>query len=226
MTEKLDFIKLMLDCEVLKFGSFITKSGRTSPYFINTGNFNSGYSIQKLSSFYANIIYNNYKDATVLFGPAYKGISLVVGTSICLQNQYNKNINYCFNRKESKDHGEGGSLVGYKLKKNDRVVILEDVITAGTSINETVPILYKECKDIKIEGLIVAVDRMEKSQSGNNTLLELSQKYNLKISSIVNIEEIIELLYNNKINNTIYIDDDKKNSILEYLKKYSSLSIN
>jgi len=225
MNNKLEFIELMLECEVLKFGSFITKSGRISPYFINTGNFNTGYSINKLASFYSNIINSNFPNATVLFGPAYKGISLVVASSMNLYSQYKKNINYCYNRKEVKDHGEGGNIVGYKLKDNDRIVILEDVITAGTSINETVPLLYKECKNIKIEGLIVAVDRMEKSQEGNNSLLELSQKYNLKITSIINIKEIIDLLHNKKINNTIYIDDEKKALIIDYLNKYSSLNI-
>jgi orotate phosphoribosyltransferase len=222
---KLDFIKLMLDCNVLKFGSFITKSKRTSPYFINTGNFKDGKSIYKLSRFYANLVYNNFQDSSVLFGPAYKGISLVIATALTLYKEYSLNYAFCYNRKELKDHGEGGNLIGHQLVKGEKVVILEDVITAGTSVNETIPLLYKSCEEIKISGLIVSVDRMEKSNDNNNALEEISKTYNLKVVSIVNILEIVELLFNKEINGKVYIDEQKKEDIYEYLNKYSYIKI-
>lgn len=221
MINKLDFIKLMIDSLVLKFGDFVTKSGRNSPYFINAGNFKNGEQISKLASFYAELIAKNFRDCNVLFGPAYKGISLAVATSMALYKEHKLTFNFCYNRKEAKDHGEGGSIIGHKLETNDRVVIIEDVTTAGTSIYETVPLLYGACKDIKIEGLVIAVDRMEQGINGTNAVNELKEKFGLKVFSIINVKEIIELLYNKPLNGTVYINEIQKSKIDEYLAKYS-----
>lgn len=221
MLNKLDFLKLMLESDVLKFGDFITKSGRSTPYFINTGNFKTGAHISKLADFYAKLVADHFESANVLFGPAYKGIPLSVATSISLFKNHNLNFNYCFNRKEAKDHGEGGNIIGHKLEKGDRLVIIEDVTTAGTSIYETMPILMDACKDISVVGLVISVDRMEKTKNGTNALNELKDKFGLEIYSIINIKEIVEILENNEINGKHYIDKEIKSKIYDYLAKYS-----
>ncbi len=174
------FIEFMVKAGVLTFGDFTTKSGRKTPYFINTGNYCTGEQIAKLGDYYAACIRKNITgDIDALFGPAYKGIPLSVAAAISLNNRYGANVNYCFNRKESKDHGEGGNLVGYKLKDGDRVVIIEDVITAGTSIRETLPIL-KAAAAVQPIGLIISVDRMERGAGSKTPIEEIYEEFGIK----------------------------------------------
>ncbi len=193
MSYKNEFIKFMREAGVLTFGDFVTKSGRNTPYFVNTGNYQTGDQVGKLGEFYADCIKENLGDDYVLFGPAYKGIPLVVTTSIALNNKYNINSSYCFNRKEAKDHGEGGTMVGYKLKDGDNVIIVEDVITAGTAIRECLPIL-KQQADINIVGLVISVDRMEKGTGDKTAIQEIEEEFGIKTFPIVTVREIIETL--------------------------------
>jgi orotate phosphoribosyltransferase len=218
---KQDFILFMIESNVLLFGDFVTKSGRKTPFFINTGKYKTGAQIKKLGSFYAKAIYNNLKkdDFSVLFGPAYKGIPLVVTVASEIFSEYNQDVAYCFNRKELKDHGEGGLLVGKKLEDGDEVLIIEDVTTAGTSIRETVPILKKNA-NIKLAGLVVSVDRQERGLGTSTALKELSKQFEMKTFAIVTMSEILEFLYNRKINGKILIDDEIKSKIDEYYQKY------
>ena len=167
MAYKQEFIEFMVKSGALTFGDFITKSGRKTPYFINTGNYRTGAQAAKLGEFYADCIMENIAGRIdALFGPAYKGIPLSVACSIALFNKYGRDVGYCFNRKEAKDHGEGGSMVGYKLKDGDRILIIEDVITAGTAVRECIPVL-KSAADIEIAGLVTSVDRMERGTAGS-----------------------------------------------------------
>ena len=170
---KQQFIEFMIECDVLTFGDFTTKSGRKTPFFINTGNYRTGAQMHALGSFYARSIIDSVgRNIDVLFGPAYKGIPLAVAAAIALSQEHGLDLAVCFNRKEAKDHGEGGSLVGHKPRAGDRVMIIEDVTTAGTSIRETVPLL-KASADILLAGLVVSVDRQERGK-GEKALL---QKY-------------------------------------------------
>lgn len=207
--DKNNFIKFMMDSGVLTFGDFITKSGRRSPYFINTGNYDTGRQISVLGSYYAQCIVDNIEagripeDINVLFGPAYKGIPLVVSTAMSLANNYNKDIHYCFNRKEVKDHGEGGSLVGYKLKDGDRVLIIEDVLTAGTAVRQSLPLL-KAKADVKILGLVISVDRMERGKGKLSAVEELEQELNIVTYPIVNVLDILKVLGDKEVGADIY----------------------
>ena len=217
---KKEFIEFMLDCGVLTFGDFITKSGRKTPFFINTGNYKTGRELSKLGEYYAHAIKENLgTDFDVLFGPAYKGIPLSVTASISLSNLYDVDVSYCSNRKEIKDHGDTGILLGSKLKAGDRIVIIEDVTTAGTSINETMPIL-KAQGDINVIGLIISVDRMERGQGSKSALTEIQEKYGIKTCAIVTMAEVIEYLYNHKINGKVVIDHEIKQRIDEYYTLY------
>lgn len=217
---KHDFIDFMVDCEVLMFGDFVTKSSRKTPFFINTGKYRTGEQIKKLGQFYAQSIMENTKgEFDVLFGPAYKGIPLAVTTSIALSEMYNKNNAFCFNRKEAKDHGEGGSIIGHKLKDGDKVVIIEDVTTAGTSIAETVPIL-RSAANVDITALVISVNRMERGQGEKSALDEIHETYKMKTFSIVSMAEVIEYLYNREINGKVLLDDKIKGMIEDYYKLY------
>ncbi|WP_411167642.1 orotate phosphoribosyltransferase [Clostridium sp. MB05] len=217
---KEDFIEFMVESNVLKFGSFITKSGRNTPFFINTGNYTTGEQLKKLGEFYAKAIYNNFgSDLDVLFGPAYKGIPLTVTTAISLNDLYDLNVEYCSNRKEVKDHGEGGILLGGSLKEDKRVVIVEDVMTAGTSIYETVPIL-KSQGNLDIKGLIISVDRMERGKSDKSAQEEIKEVFGIVTYPIVTMKEVVNYLYNREVNGKIHIDDNMKNAIEDYYKKY------
>ena len=219
---KKEFIEFMVECGVLTFGDFVTKSGRKTPFFVNTGNYKKGSQLKRLGEFYAKAIKENFdNDYTVLFGPAYKGIPLTVTTSIALSELYNIDVDYCSNRKEVKDHGDKGILLGAKLKDGDKVLIVEDVTTAGTSIYETMPIL-KEQGNIKVEGLIISVDRMERGQGEASALKEIREKFNFKTCAIVTMEEVIEYLHNREINGNILIDDDMLERINNYYKKYGA----
>ena len=220
MSYKKEFIEFMVRSGVLTFGDFITKSGRKTPYFVNTGNYKTGYQASKLGEFYAKCIKENIKeDIDALFGPAYKGIPLSVATSIALANQFNEDINYCFNRKEAKDHGEGGSMVGYKLKDGDNVLIVEDVITAGTAIRECFPILQAAAK-VNISGLIISVDRMERGQQNKTAIQEIEETFGIKTYPIVTVREIIDTLHNVPVDGKIVIDDEMKTRMEAYLEEY------
>jgi len=217
---KKDFIKFIVQSQALVFGDFITKSGRKTPYFINTGNFKTGQQINLLGKFYAHALFNNIgKNFNVLFGPAYKGISLAITTSIAFFNIYKHDVFVCYNRKEAKDHGEGGSIIGYKPQKCDKIVLIDDVITAGTSVREAVNILTS-FSNAKIKALIVSVDRMEKSASGKSALEEIKTELGIIPFSIVTIEDIVNYLYNKKINNKVYITKKIKTKIDEYRKEF------
>ncbi len=217
---KKDFIEFMVRSNVLTFGDFITKSGRKTPFFINTGNYKTGTQIKKLGEFYSKTINNAFaNDLDVLFGPAYKGIPLVVSTSIALSTNYNQNVSFCFDRKEAKEHGEGGIIVGHKLRVNDRVLIVEDVTTAGTSIRKTVPIL-KKTADIKLSGLIVSVDRMEKGLKNKSALQELKDEFGFKTVAIVTLDDIVTYLSHREIDGKVLIDDKIKKRIDDYRLRY------
>ena len=184
---KQEFIEFMVKSNVLKFGQFVTKSGRQTPFFINTGNYTTGEQLEKLGQFYAQTIKERIgTDIDVLFGPAYKGIPLTVTTAIAMNNLYGVNVEYCSNRKEIKDHGEGGILLGAKLDNTKKVVIVEDVMTAGTSIYETAPIL-KAQGDVEISGLVISVDRMEKGRGEKSAQSEIKEAFGITTSAIVTI---------------------------------------
>lgn len=217
---KQEFIEFMVKSNVLKFGQFVTKSGRQTPFFINTGNYTTGEQLEKLGQFYAQTIKERIgTDIDVLFGPAYKGIPLTVTTAIAMNNLYGVNVEYCSNRKEIKDHGEGGILLGAKLDNTKKVVIVEDVMTAGTSIYETAPIL-KAQGYVEISGLVISVDRMEKGRGEKSAQSEIKEAFSITTYPIVTMAEVVEYLYNREINGTIYIDDNIKVAIEEYYQKY------
>lgn len=218
-TYKEDFIEFMVECGVLTFGDFTTKSGRKTPFFINTGNYKTGAQMSRLGAFYAAAIKDHFDNVDVLFGPAYKGIPLVVTASIALADKHETDVAFCFNRKEVKDHGEGGSLVGKKLADGDRVLIVEDVTTAGTSIRETVPILQGAVQ-VKLAGLIVSVDRMERGTGEKGALQEIQESFGMKTASIVNLDEIVTHLHNREINGTVILDDEIKARIDDYRSQY------
>lgn len=213
MSYKKEFIKFMCDSGVLTFGDFITKSGRNTPYFINTGNYSTGEQINKLGYFYAKCMEENNINANVLFGPAYKGIPLCVAVASSLYEN-GKNVNYCFNRKEAKDHGEGGVIVGHKLKDNDNVAIIEDVITAGTAIRESLPIL-KNAANVNITSVIISVDRMEKGNNEISAIQEVYEEFGIKVYPIVTINDIIDAIKNEDISGKEYLE-----KMIKYREKY------
>ena len=194
---KKEFIEFMVDSGVLKFGEFTLKSGRKSPFFMNAGAYVTGAQLRRLGEYYAKAIHENFgDDFDVLFGPAYKGIPLSVATTIAYSALYGKEIRYCSNRKEVKDHGDVGILLGSKLKDGDRVVILEDVTTSGKSIEETFPILMEQAK-VEVKGLMVSLNRMEKGLGGKvSALAEIKEKYGFQARAIVTMADVIEHLYN------------------------------
>lgn len=219
---KQEFIEFMVDSQVLKFGEFTLKSGRKSPFFMNAGGYVTGTQLRKLGQYYAKAIHDSYGlDFDVLFGPAYKGIPLSVAATMAISELYGKEIRYCSNRKEVKDHGDTGILLGSKLKDGDRVVIIEDVTTSGKSIEETYPIIKAQA-DVEIKGLMVSLNRMEKGQSDKSALAEIKEKYGFPANAIVNMGEVVEYLYNKPYKGQIYINDEIKKSIDEYYEKYGA----
>ena len=214
MTYKEGFIKFMVECGVLTFGDFTLKSGRKAPYFINTGNYNTGKQLAKLGEFYAECIKENNIDVETLFGPAYKGIPLAVACASALYNKYDTEVNYCFDRKEAKDHGEGGVIVGKKLTDGEKVVIIEDVITAGTAIRQVLPVL-KNAADVNITGMVISVDRMEKGQGEFSAVQEVYNEFGIKIYPIVTVMDIIDAIKNGVVDGKEYL-----NKMLEYRKTY------
>lgn len=219
---KEEFIHFMIDCDVLKFGDFVTKSGRNTPFFINTGFYRTGSQLKKLGEYYARAIKDSFgTDFDVLFGPAYKGIPLSVTTSVALSDLYQKDVRYCADRKEEKDHGEGGKLLGGPISDGDKVVIIEDVTTAGTSIKENFPVI-KAQGDVDVVGLVVSVDRMERGQGEKAALDEISETYGMKTAAIVTMSEVVECLYNKPYNGKVYIDDELKAAIDHYYELYGA----
>ena len=219
---KEEFIHVMVDCGVLRSGSFVTKSGRQTPFFINTGNYQTGSQLRRLGGCYARAIHDAFGlSFDVLFGPAYKGIPLSVAAAMAVSELYGTDLRYCSNRKEVKDHGDKGILLGSRLGDGDRVVIIEDVTTAGTSIKETMPILRAQ-GDVKPVGLVVSVDRMERGQGTKSALAEIGETYGLRTASIVTMAEVVECLWNREYKGRVVIDDGLKSSIDEYYRQYGA----
>lgn len=217
---KKDFIEFMIDCKVLKFGDFTTKSGRKTPFFVNTGFYRTGKQLKRLGEYYAAAIKDKFGfDFDVLFGPAYKGIPLSVAATMAIADKYDADIKYCSNRKEIKDHGDKGILLGSPICDGDRVVIIEDVTTAGTSIQETLPIV-KAQGEVDVLGLVVSVDRMERGQGEKSALMEIEEQYGLKTTAIVTMAEVVEHLYNKPYKGEIIIDDTLKTAIDNYYEQY------
>lgn len=192
---KKEFIEFMMSADVLRFGEFTTKSGRLSPYFVNTGNYRTGAQIATLGKFYAQCIMDNCGDNfDAMFGPAYKGIPLVTTAAGSLARDFNVDKPYFFNRKEAKDHGEGGSLVGYKPQDGDRVIIIEDVITAGTAVRETVPVLQAAAK-VSIPDMFISVNRCEVGQhAGKTAVMEVKEEFGINVHAIITVADIHEYL--------------------------------
>lgn len=220
---KKEFIEFMVESEVLKFGDFTLKSGRKSPFFMNAGAYVTGSQLSRLGEYYAKAIHDHYgTDFDVLFGPAYKGIPLSVATTIAFSRLYGKEIRYCSNRKEVKDHGDTGILLGSKIKDGDRVVIIEDVTTSGKSIQETFPIIQAQ-GDVTILGLMVSLNRMEKGLETDKCALdEIREKYGFPANAIVSMADVVECLYNRPCQGRLIIDDKMKEAIDKYYEQYGA----
>lgn len=219
---KEEFINFMIESDVLKFGDFTLKSGRKSPFFMNAGAYVTGTQLSRLGEYYAKAIHDKYgDDFDVLFGPAYKGIPLAVVTAIAFSKLYGKEIRYCSDRKEAKDHGaDKGGLLGTKLVDGDKVVMIEDVTTSGKSMEETVPKVRNEA-DVEIVGLMVSLNRMEVGLGGEKSALdEIKEKYGFEANAIVTMEEVVSYLYNKECQGKVVIDDALKESIDAYYDKY------
>lgn len=207
----------MVECGVLKFGEFTLKSGRKAPYFINTGNYKGGAQLSKLGTYYARCIKENGLEAETLVGPAYKGIPLAVTTAVALYNEYGTDLNYCFDRKEAKDHGEGGLFVGKQLADGEKVIIVEDVMTSGKALREILPKL-KASADVNVAGMVISVDRMERGlETSLSAVQEVYKEFGIKVYSIVTISDIISAIENGVIGGREYLARMK-----EYRKEYGA----
>ncbi len=221
---KQEFIEFMVESDVLKFGDFTLKSGRKSPFFMNAGAYVTGSQLMRLGEYYAKAIHDTYgDDFDVLFGPAYKGIPIAVVTAVAYSKLYNKEVRYCSDRKEEKDHGaDKGSFLGYKLKDGDRVIMIEDVTTSGKSMEETVP-KVRGAADVTIVGLMVSLNRMEVGQGGKKCALdEIKDLYGFDTAAIVTMSEVIEHLYNRECQGRVVIDDEMKKAIDAYFEQYGA----
>jgi len=215
-----EFVRFMVECGVLTFGDFVTKSGRRTPFFINTGNYNTGSQVGRLGGYYARALHAALgREFDCLFGPAYKGIPLAVATGIELARTFGHEVGLCFNRKEAKDHGEGGALIGRRLRDGDRVVIIEDVTTAGTSVRESVPLLRAQA-GVQVTALIVSVDRMERGTGTRSALAELRDEFGLRPLAIVTLADIVECLHNRPLDGRVVIDDAMKARLDAYRAQY------
>ena len=218
-----EFIDFMVEANVLKFGDFVTKSGRKTPFFVNTGFYRSGSQLRRLGAYYARAIEAKFgTDFDILFGPAYKGIPLSVAAAMALSEDFGAEVRYCSNRKEIKDHGDKGILLGSPIEDGDRVVIIEDVTTAGTSIRETLPIL-KAQGDVNVLGLVVSVDRMERGSGEKSALAEIEEEFGLATTAIVTMADVVEHLYGKEINGEVLIDDTRKAAIDAYYELYGAV---
>ena len=219
---KSEFINFMIACDVLKFGDFTLKSGRKSPFFMNAGAYVTGSQLEKLGEYYAKAIHDNFgDDFDVLFGPAYKGIPLSVACVIAYSKLYGKEIRYCSNRKEIKDHGDVGILLGSKLQDGDRVVMIEDVTTSGKSIEETFPII-KGVADVNVKGLIVSLNRMERGKGEKSALSEIEETYGIKTAAIVTMKDVREYLDGRETSKGVLINEERKAAIEEYFAQYGA----
>lgn len=220
-TYKQEFIDFMVESDVLKFGEFTLKSGRKSPFFMNAGAYVTGSQLKRLGEYYAKAIHDKYgDDFDVLFGPAYKGIPISVVTAIAYSELYGKEVRYCSDRKEEKDHGaDKGSFLGSKLQDGDRVVMIEDVTTSGKSMEETVP-KVRGAANVEIVGLMVSLNRMEKGKGDKSALDEIKETYGFETNAIVTMEEVVEHLYNRECNGRVVIDDKTKEDIDAYYQIY------
>ena len=221
---KQEFIEFMVDCKALKFGEFTLKSGRKSPFFMNAGAYVTGSQLMKLGESYAKAIHDTYgDDFDVLFGPAYKGIPISVVTAVAYSKLYGKEIRYCSDRKEEKDHGaDKGSFLGSSLKDGDRVIMIEDVTTSGKSMEETVP-KVRGAANVEIVGLMVSLNRMEVGKGGEKCALdEIKDLYGFDTAAIVTMEEVVECLYNKECDGKVVIDDTLKEAIDAYYEQYGA----
>ncbi|MBP3272175.1 MAG: orotate phosphoribosyltransferase [Ruminococcus sp.] len=215
MTYKEEFIKFMADSGVLTFGDFTLKSGRKAPYFINCGNYKTGAQLARLGEFYAECIKDNDIPVETLFGPAYKGIPLAVSAVVALSNKFGYDVSYCFDRKEAKDHGEGGMFVGKKLTDGEKVVIIDDVMTSGKALGESMPKL-KSAADVNVTGMVITVDRMEKALNSEcSAVQDAFNTYGVKVYSIVTIDDIIDAIRSGVVEGKEYLD-----KMLEYREQY------
>lgn len=219
---KKEFIDFMVESQVLKFGEFTLKSGRKAPFFMNAGAYVTGSQLRRLGEYYAKTIHDHFGlDFDVLFGPAYKGIPLSVATTIAISELYGKDVRYCSNRKEEKDHGDTGILLGSKLKDGDRVVMIEDVTTSGKSVEETYPIIKAQA-DVEIKGLVVSLNRMERGKGTKSALDEIQETYGFPATAIVTMAEVMEYLYQRECNGSVLIDDTVKRAIDDYYAQYGA----
>ncbi len=210
-----EFVDFMLDCNVLRFGDFTLKSGRKSPFFMNAGLYVTGSQLEKLGEYYAKAIHDRYgDDFDVIFGPAYKGIPIGVATVMAYSRLFGKEVRYCSNRKEAKDHGDAGILLGSPIKDGDRIVVVEDVTTSGKSMEETIPIV-KAQGDVKIIGLMVSLNRCERGKGDKGALEEIKDLYGFETAAIVSMNEIVDYLVERNV-----IDDELKSRIDAYYDEY------
>lgn len=217
MTYKESFIKFMVDSGVLTFGEFTLKSGRKAPYFINAGNYKTGEQLAKLGGYYAECIKDNNIEADTLFGPAYKGIPLAVSATVAMFNKFGTSLNYCFDRKEAKDHGEGGSFVGRTLVDGEKVVIIDDVMTSGKALRETLPKL-KGAADVNVTGMVITVDRMEKALDSDKSAVQSAyDEFGVKVYPIVTIKDIIKAIEDGIVDGKEYLE-----SMKNYLATYGA----
>lgn len=220
---KSEFIEFMVSSDVLKFGDFTLKSGRKSPFFMNAGAYVTGEQLHRLGLYYAQAIADNFGlDFDIVFGPAYKGIPLSVVTVMGLKELFDKDARYCSNRKEIKDHGDKGILLGSSLSDGDRVVMVEDVTTSGKSIDETYPLLKSQA-DVEVKGLMVSLNRMEVGRGGQKCALdEVSDRYGFPTASIVTMQDVTDALYNHEVDGRVVIDDNIKAALDSYYEKYGA----
>ncbi len=214
MNYKEEFIQFMVECGVLTFGEFTLKSGRVAPYFINCGNYRTGAQLAKLGEYYAACIHENHIPADTLFGPAYKGIPLAVSAVVALANKYGTDVSYCFDRKEAKDHGEGGMFVGKTLTDGERVVIIDDVMTSGKALRESMPKLMSAAK-VDVTGMVITVDRMEKGTGELSAVQEVKKEFGVTVYPIVTMEDIIDAIRKGVVPGKEYLD-----KMLAYREQY------
>jgi orotate phosphoribosyltransferase len=214
---KQEFIQFMVENGVLRFGEFTLKSGRKAPYFINTGNYKTGKQLAKLGEYYASCIVNNGLQAETLVGPAYKGIPLSVATAVALYGKYGQDVNYCFDRKEVKDHGEGGLFVGKQLADGEKVIIIEDVMTSGKALREILPKL-QAAANVEVVGMVISVDRMEKALNSDlSAVKEAKQEFGIDVYSVVTMNDIIEAIETGVIDGKEHLD-----AMYAYRKQYGA----
>lgn len=218
---KQEFIEFLVRTNALKFGEFTLKSGRKCPYFLNVGQFYMGSVFDELTNYYAQALHNEVSDFDVIFGPAYKGIPLCAGTAMALHRTFKTDVGYSYNRKEAKDHGEGGLLVGAPITADSKVVIIDDVMTAGTALRESLELL-KKLGSPKIVGVLIAIDRMEKGQGEKSAVQEVKDEFGIEVHAIVNLDDIIEVLYNKPVGGEVYIDDVQMAAIKAYRDQFGA----